>query len=781
MSKSIILSLFACLVLTFQPKAQVAPVILTNAKLKLQYNPGQKLLEVTDRGSDKTFLRQGKLQEASGKAVVIAAHHPVFGEGKELRVNKVGGGYYSVCLYAGLPFVSLQETIVNTSSSIVNLQKQRSFSFLADLQKPVSQVKTLGTGGLLDPAANPGSYVFLTTVDPTTRNGIVAGWLTNEKGSGVLFSDTTQGSVQITGQIDYGRYHIPPGGIAALETLLVGYFPDARLGEEALADAMAKQYHIRLPERKAVYCTWYSEKNGGAGNSQSTRELAQFASEKLKDYGLGAIQLDDQWQDGEKLNGPARGFERAKPDGPYPNGMKEPADKIRATGLTAGIWWMPFARNHQAPEYKDRQHWFAHRLNGAPYETKWGGTSLDLTQPEVRQHISEVAAGMKQWGYRYFKMDGLWTGTVTEQVYINDGYKNDSMGNCLPLFDSTKTQIEAFRSGLQLLRSTVGHEVFLSGCCVSQNMRSFGASIGLVNAMRVGPDYNHDGQSIRTGAIRASRLYFLNGRVWWNDPDPSIIRESGASTADDACNGIGSLTRARLLPSWVAVTGQFFLSSDWLPDLPEERLDIMKKCMASHHGVARPVDAFDKTLPGIWVAKDQHTGTARNIIGLFNWDTTAQTIGSSLEWSGLNKTAIYYAFDFWENKPLPVLKQSFKYVLGAESCKVIAIRAASNHPVLVSTSAHITQGMTDVNKEVWSGNSLSGESKVIANDPYELRIAGLQDGGNWVPGRLTIKGASKDLQIVQVPDAEEGWLRVMIRSKQTGMVNWNVDFSKGQP
>lgn len=207
----------------------------------------------------------------------------------------------------------------------------------------------------------------------------------------------------------------------------------------------------------------------------------------------------------------------------------------------------------------------------------------------------------------------------------------------------------------------------------------------------------------------------------------------------------------------------------------------MKKCMASHHGVARPVDAFDKTLPGIWVAKDQHTGTARNIIGLFNWDTTAQTIGSSLEWSGLNKTAIYYAFDFWENKPLPVLKQSFQYVLGAESCKVIAIRAASNHPVLVSTSAHITQGMTDVNKEVWSGNSLSGESKVIANDPYELRIAGLQDGGNWVPGKLTIKGSSKDLQIEQVPDAEEGWLRVMIRSKQTGMVNWNVEFSKGQP
>ncbi len=86
--------------------------------------------------------------------------------------------------------------------------------------------------------------------------------------------------------------------------------------------------------------------------------------------------------------------------------MSTTAKAIKDAGLVAGIGWMPFARNHQDPEYKDRQHWFAHRLDGRPYETKWGGTSLDLTHPEVQKHIAYVAGKMQNWGYGYFKMDG---------------------------------------------------------------------------------------------------------------------------------------------------------------------------------------------------------------------------------------------------------------------------------------------------------------------------------------------------------------------------------------
>jgi len=736
------------------------------------------MFTVTDITSKRKFLKNlisKETIENVNKAEVI---NPVFGKGVLLSVSLAGRDTLLLALYPSQPFVFISQKIHNSGTEELDINKLTPVSFEIDLGKSANLLKTLGTGGLLTPDKNPGSYIFLTTVDPVSRNGVVAGWLTQEKGSGVLFSTIKNEKVEINPQIDYGHYYLPAGCSGNSETLLVGYFDDARIGEELFANVLAKQYAIKLPERKAVYCSWYAEKNGGAGDEKSTIELAHFAQSNLTKYGLGAIQLDDWWQDGGKYNGPRRGFDRVAPNGGYPNGMNNSTRAITEGGMYAGIWWMPFARNHQDPEYANRQHWFALRLNGKPYETSWGGTSLDLTNPEVKEHIKFICNKMTDWGFNYFKMDGLWTGTVTEQVYINDGYKNDSIGNCKPLYNRLTTQIEAFRSGLKLIRETTKGNVFLSGCCASQNMRSFGGAIGLVDAMRIGPDFNHDGESIRTGAIRASRLYFLNGRVWWNDPDPSIVRESGAAIADSKTKGIGKLSRARLLPSFVAVSGQLFLTSDWLPDLPADRLDILKHCMASHYGVSRPVDAFDKSLPAIWLTTDKKTGTERNVIGLFNWLLTPQVISSGLKWAGLNENQEYYVFDFWNKKPLDNIKDSFSYKLPEESCCILAVRAKSNHPVVVSTSQHITQGMIDVLEEKWDRETLTGTSKLIGGDDYEIRIAGLNDSGIRVAIEAKLLDGNSNDTISILPATEKGWLRIAIKSNDSKTIKWQIKFSK---
>jgi len=750
---------------------------VSNSFLTVDYNPGEKTVSVRITSSKKTVLKNMVLDAAPVSFKKTTIKNPVFGNGNAITIGKANGNTAQFVLYPSMPFLFVTNTVKNNSAEILDISKLNPLTFTIDLGKPANELKTLGTGGLLAPDKNPGSYVFLTAVDSSTRNGVVSGWLTNEKGSGVLFSEIKEGLVQIKAQIDYGHFRLPAGKSETAETLLIGYFDDARIGQELFADAIARNQKIILKPRTAVYCTWYSDKNGGAGTEESSIELAKYIHTNLKSYSLSVIQIDDQWQDGGQYNGPRRAFDRVSPKGGYPNGMERTASALNAEGLTAGIWWMPFARNHQDPEYLNRQDWFAYRTNGKPYETNWGGTSLDLTNPNVQKHISDMAQTLKKWGYTYFKMDGLWTGTVTEQVYINDGYKNDSMGNCKPLFDPSKTQIETFRNGLKIIRKAAGDDVFLSGCCASQNMRSFGASFGLVNSMRIGPDFNHDGESIRTGAIRASRLYFLNGRVWWNDPDPSMIRESGVSAADGSAQGIGNIVRAKLLPSFVAVSGQFFLSSDWLPDLPTDRIEIMKRTMASHNGIARPVDAFDKFLPEIWLATDLATGTERNVIGLFNWKTSLQPIGCSLKWAGLKEKTVYHVFDFWENKPLADIENAFSFDLQAESCRVLAVRAKTNHPVVVSTSQHVTQGMIDVLNEKWANNILSGTSKLIGGDEYEIRIAGLNDGAEWKLQNASILGNPSGITIEVLPQTELGWLRVLIKSKEDTTVKWQLNFN----
>ncbi len=133
-----------------------------------------------------------------------------------------------------------------------------------------------------------------------------------------------------------------------------------------------------------------------------------------------------------------------------------------------------------------------------------------MTQPGAREHLRGVVHRIAhEWGYRLFKMDGLWTGTATRQMYVNDGYKDDHIGEAR-LHDPDVTQIEAFRDGPEAgpPRSRAGGVPL--GCCVSQNMRSFGGSFGLLDAMRVGPDTGAG----QIGAAAARGNYFLHGRVW---------------------------------------------------------------------------------------------------------------------------------------------------------------------------------------------------------------------------------------------------------------------------
>jgi hypothetical protein len=770
-----------------------AAVNIRNATLSAEYEDATRTFSATDRIHGKTFLRDGRLEGHDMKASVHAANDFILGKGKRINITQSDGSTVSLELYDNLPFLLIRKKQHNSGRAMADCRKVVPVTFLLDLGRPANDLRTMGTAGLTAPDKNPGSYLFLTLADPATRRGVVAGWLTEDRGSGVIFSRLKNDRVEFKAQIDYGHLHIPAGQSEDLETLAIGVFDDARLGEESYADAIKKQYGIKLRPQMAGYCTWYSEvggltdKAGGAGcsNEKDIATLAHFAANNLKPYGFSFVQIDDGWQDGEVFNGPKRGFTRAAPGGAYPHGMKPVAQKIAGDGLTAGIWLLPFARNHQDLAYKDRRHWFMKRLDGRPYETVWGGTSLDLTQPEVQKHIVSLARTMRGWGYNYFKLDGLWTGSVTEQIYVNDGYKDDDIGNYQPFHDPRKTSIEALRDGLKLFRKGAGSEAFLSGCCASQNMRSLGGSIGLVDSLRVGPDngfgwqdyrnevMHFEGGGIITGPIRGNRLYFLNGRVWWNDPDPCYVRPAV------------KLNHAQLLASWVAVSGMFNLNSDWLPALPPERLDILKRCLPSHHATARPVDYFESAMPSIWLATDTHESVRRDVLGLYNWDSKARDIGYDASTAGLAGEKTYYAFDFWSASPLPSFKRAFKFALPAESCRVIAVRAAEGHPVLVSTSRHVTQGMVDVSGEKWdsASSTLSGVSQVVGNDPYELRIAGINDHGrNWKLISATVPAHKAAAGVTVMPEparaGEDTWLRILISTRTSRRVEWSVKFTK---
>lgn len=709
------------------------------------------------------FLSAGKLSGAGGTATAIALADKSFGNGQGIQVSYPNGNRETIAIYQNLPFVLFNGSFHNGGAEPITLNHVATVSAAVELGKPVAGIRTLGTGGLLAPKDNPGSYAFLAVVEPQSRSGVVGGWLTHDRGDGVVFSPVAGDGVRIQAQLDYGRLRIQPGKDAAAETFALGYFADARFGLEAYADAVAKVYAIKLHPPRPGYCTWYMEKFGAASDEKHLAQLAAYAARNLQPYGFDFIQIDSGWQQGLGDNGEKKSFALYDTNGPYRSGMKETADSIKGLDLTPGIWLMPFAGNYKEPFFKDHQDWFVKTPAGKPYDTVWGGTCLDMSHPAARDYLRDVVKRISQdWGYQLFKMDGLWTGSATKQVYVNDGYVDDGIGDAV-FANPDKTNIEVLRDGLRLVREAAGPAVFLLGCCVSQNMRSFGGSFGLLDAMRVGPDTGSDA----IGAPHASRLWFLNGRVWWNDPDCVSVR---AATA---------LDRARLNATFASIADGVFYNSDWMPDFPAERLDILRRCMPRHGLPTRPVDVFESPTARIWHLAETR-GTRRDVVALYNWGAAPETVASSADRIGLPSAKQYVGFDFWANKFVPPFHGEVRADLAAGSCRVLALRPVADHPQLVSTSRHITQGMVDVSGEAWDAPSLTltAMSQVVAGDPYELRIV-VPTGSNSFRASAVMVSAPDQAAGVTVTFNQDGpRLRATLACPVSREVHWQVRFEK---
>ena len=746
-------------------KAKTGNLVISNASLSVTWSPEEGALQVRADGA-------GILLEAPlgpGPCRKIDLTHPVFGRGKALEISRGPGRTDRLALYGDLPFLFLQPVLRNPTGRKRTLREATLLEKARVLPGvPAGRLRALGTAGLTRVDGHPGSYTFLALAEPKTRHGLVGAWLTCDKGDGVVFSGRDPGGAAwITPRIDYGRLILEPGAAEEGETFLLGWFADARLGLEKYADLVARNYRIRLRPQPDGYCTWYSKPYGKACDEKHIAELARFARRTLRPFGFRFIQIDDYWQEGKRRNGPAKVFCRHNPKGPYPHGMKQTAEGLRSLGFTPGIWWMPFAADRRDPFFAGKKDWLVRAPGGKPYVTAWGGVPLDVTFPPVRDYIAFVARTIaKDWGYEYFKMDGLWLGTATRQIYVNDAYRpGDDLGKPV-VHDPAITPIQAYRMGLKLIRKAAGPKVFFLGCNVSQNMPTLGASFGLVDAMRIGPDNGPGWKALLRGPWHGSNRYFLHRRVWYNDPDPVYLRPSMP------------LEHCRLLASWVAISGQLTVFSDWLPDLPPERLEIARRLIPNHGGFARPADLFESEIPGIWVLQDSRSGVNRVVLGLFNWREKKKALFSyPMEKLGLDPKKTYVGFDFWGDRFLRPMTGTLSVELPPGSCKVLALREASSHPEAVSTSRHITQGIADILEEEWNpaSSTLSGVSRLVAGDPYELRLVVPEGESSW--RLLSVTTHRNPARVVRT--AQEGTrIRVLLLAPRSGKTAWTVRFER---
>ena len=613
------------------------------------------------------------------------------------------------------------------------------------LRSFATKPKAMSYAGLTEVDGHTGAIGYLAIAEPFTRRGVVIGWLTNNRASGVIASGFDDaGRVVLRPFAEYGRMLVKAGERVAPDTLVVGWFDDCRLGLEAYADLLAKRHTVKLPPQISGYTTWYPDRFGysdrskyprgcGAGDEASTKAFADEVKRLgLDRFGFRFFQCDDQWQCGKEYDGPARDFARVNPNGPYPNGLRVVTDYLRERGLITGLWWMPFCGVSWDPAWSGRSNLFARAFAdtpksaasktkalakaqkaGAPFETVWADTCLDMTNPDARAYVAEQTRRITyDWGMDYIKFDGIWTGYAGD-LLGGQSWKDDHIDNVV-FADETASNMSAFRLGLKTQREAAKPGTFFLGCNLAQSPRALVPSVGFVDAMRIGGDNGPIDMfpgRYRKGPESATVNYFLNGRVWYNDPDPVYVRN------------VVPLGRARTFASFTAIAGALYNFSDWLPDLAPERVEILKRTLAPH-GVktVRPIDYFESALPTGWVLEKDDV----RVFGLYNWNTNeAMKVDWPAAYAGLDSEKTYVGFDFWTNRFVPAFKGRFAFDVPADDCRVIAVRGFDGtRPLVVSTSRHVASPAFDVSGETWDAvaKTLTGRSKTVSGEDCELRF-----------------------------------------------------------
>ena len=692
-----------------------------------------------------------KLAFAAGAAAVSMAAFGVVVEddGERVRVCRDGetvafaeflkGERSANCEIAvrgekGAPFVFVDVTPKAGKVSVANLPRIALWGVNAKSWKAV------GSGGVIGLDKTTGSYGFCALGDVMTRKGYVAAWLTDEWASGSVFFDARG----VAGKAEYGPMVVGAGDAPRTDTFVFGAFDDVRLGLEAYADEVAKRHGIKLRKQVSGFCTWYCDKGGyghpkgegGACSESETREFIDKVVELgLAKWGFDYYQIDDKWQAGHKEHlGPRMLFDRVRKDGPYPNGLKPTVDYVTGKGFLAGVWYMPFSGDPTDPEWANRKDLFVKsavtspandgvgpyhlaQKEGEPYVTPFGSGALDASNPKTVDYIRETAARItKDWGFRMIKYDGMYSGMAADLGFGN-WYGEEALDRVV-FADPGMSNAQAYRRGVRAMLEGCAEGTRLLACNVAQNARGIAVSYGLVDLLRIGGDngpIDYFPNRYMAGPLRGSPRYFLNGRVWYNDPDPVYVRDAVP------------VGRARLMATWTSLGGLLYNFSDWLPWLSAERVEILKRTLAPHRHPkeVRPVDYLATTTNNVW----KLTVGDYAVYGLYNWDTNGVLkVDYDAAYADLDPAKAYVGFDFWNDRFVPSFRGRFAAEVPQDDCRVIAVRALDGtRPVLVSTSRHVASPVIDVTEERWdaAAKTLSGVSKTVPGEAYELRV--------WVP------------------------------------------------
>ncbi len=515
-----------------------------------------------------------------------------------------------------------------------------------------------------------------------------------------------------------------------------------------------------------------------------------WLAKNLKPYGFQFVQLDDGYdrgKDGEHYW--IENWDKTK----FPHGPQWLTDYIKSKGLRAGLWLVP---NVYAGALTQHPEWYLRTVEG-DHVPDYHTPVLDSSNPEVVGFLRELFTTLDRWGFEYYKFDG--EGSIPQAVPELDKEK---------LYDKSSDPVVVYRDRMKVIRDTIGPRVFLEGCPAGMPLNG----VGYFNSFFNGNDLYNNWQGMY------SLFSSINGNAFSNHIFAYVMPGEGVElgkpmtieaartkrlpdvlheivSREDPATGVGVTEQeARTIVSFISLTGVAYPVGNVMADLPEERLKLLQQTMPTMPII--PLDLFSRgtdsrnttfrltradsyihNYPEILDLKVNEKSGTYDVVGFTNWRSEAAHRNISLrDKLGLDPTASYVAFDFWNRKVLGVFSDDIALDIEPHDTRVLLIHPVLARPQLIGNSRHITGAYSIVDQE-WdpSKNKLSGTSESVPGEPYSLWF--------YLPKGFTVEHLSvvgKGSEEIPQKHALTGNGLMVSFTGQPQPVRWEVSFS-GSP
>ncbi|HZT22994.1 MAG TPA: hypothetical protein VFB55_08825 [Verrucomicrobiae bacterium] len=339
--------------------------------------------------------------------------------------------------------------------------------------------------------------------------------------------------------------------------------------------------------------------------------------------------------------------------------------------------------------------------------------TLDYTNPRTQQYLRKTFGALRG------NIDGLMV-DYCDDLWVSEASKGG-------FYDPHASGASFYRTFFKLIKNGLGTNSWLHERNLNQPDNDL--TLGIVDSQRI----SWDTDKITPDMVSRGGLRWYKNRVVLNyDMDSKDLYSSWKVPGFNGSDEDGR----RMMLTMTAIAGSRLIIANSFRDLSPEVLHDLSMAFPyySERRSARPVDAFvrdgwpqvyDLVINPNWHQVVLYNNALPTKKAHFSVPLSGDSVDGAL---GLDPQKEYYVYDFWNDHFVGRIKGSgtLNQTLRPGEARMLSIHAVEPHPQFISTSRHILQGYEDMARlPVWNArkNTLSGASKVIGGETYEIVIA----------------------------------------------------------